>query len=85
MLIEAGLLLIPLIGGAAYYLCGTRGLWLLMPVATLAMPIGANVIVFPESCGIDTGDHAKTVFLSYLLAALLLPPMFGIIAHLAGI
>lgn len=79
------LLLIPILGGGLYYLCGTRGIWLLMPVATMAMPIGANVIVFPESCGIDTGEHAKMVFLSYILAVAVLPPAFGIIARLAGI
>ena len=79
------LVLIPVVGGAAYYLCGVRGVWFLLPVLTFAMPIGANVVVFPESCGMDTSDDAKTVLMSYVLAIGLLPLSFGIISNLAGL
>jgi len=78
------LLAIPLVGGCIYYLCGARGIWFLLPVLTLAMPIGSNVVVYPESCGVDTRDNAKTVFLSYILAMVLLPLSFSLISHLAG-
>lgn len=79
------LLLIPILGGCAFYLCGARGSWFLLPLLTMAMPIGANVVVFPESCGIDTGNNAKPVFLSYALAIILLPVTFSLISQIAGL
>lgn len=78
------LVALPLISGALFYLCGARGIWFFLPVLTFAMPIGANVVVFPESCGIDTSNNAKMVFLSYVLAVGILPVAFGIVTAIAG-
>lgn len=78
------LLLLPLAGGCLYYLCGARGIWLILPLLTLSMPIGANIVVFPESCGIDTRENAKAVFLSYILAVAVLPLTFSLITRLCG-
>lgn len=78
------LLLLPLVGGCVYYLCGARGIWLMLPLLILSMPIGSNIVVFPESCGIDTTDNAKAVFLSYVLAVILLPMTFSLVTWLSG-
>lgn len=78
------LLLIPALAGATLYLCGVRGIFFLMPMLILSMPIGSNIVVFPESCGIDTRNNAKLVFVSYLLAIPVLPVSFSIIAFLSG-
>lgn len=78
------LVVIALIGGALYWITGLRGTWFLLPVLTLAMPIGSNVVVYPESCGIDTRDNAKSVFISYVLAVIFLPLTSSLISYLAG-
>ena len=80
-----GRLVIPGIFGIVMYLIGLRGIYLLIPLLVLSMPIGVNIVVFPESCGIDARDNAKTVFLSYILAAGILPLTFSLISHLSGI
>ena len=75
---------IGLVGGALYWVTGLRDVWFLLPVLTLVMPIGSNIVVYPESCGIDTRDNAKAVFISYVLAVVLLPVTFSIISYIAG-
>lgn len=78
------LVVIALVGGGLYWLTGLRGVWFLLPVLTLAMPLGSNVVVYPESCGIDTRNNAKAVFISYILAVPILPLTFSLISYLAG-
>lgn len=79
------MIVIPGIFGVAMYFIGLRGIYLLIPLLVLSMPIGVNIVVFPESCGIDARDNAKTVFLSYILAAGILPLTFSLISHISGI
>lgn len=79
------LVVIALVGGGLYWVTGLGGVWFLLPVLILAMPIGSNIIVYPESCGIDTTDNAKAVFISYVLAVGLLPVTFTAISYMAGL
>ena len=71
-------------GGALYWVTGLRSVWFLLPMLVLVMPIGSNIVVYPESCGIDTRDNAKAVFISYVLAVALLPITFSIISYIAA-
>ena len=79
------MVVIPGIFGVVMYFIGIRGIYFLIPLLVLSMPIGVNIVVFPESCGIDARDNAKTVFLSYILAAGILPLTFSLISYLSGI
>ncbi|MBE5749825.1 MAG: hypothetical protein E7346_03035 [Clostridiales bacterium] len=61
-------------------LCGVHG-DLFKGVAVLsiiasAMPIGMNVVVYPESAGLDSTEGAKTCFISYVLAVAFMPLVF---------
>lgn len=78
------LLGIPLLFGIILMLCGASGTYLMLPVLVFALPLGMNMVVFPESYGIDASDNARTCFVSYLLAVVILPLTFSLIFHLAG-
>ena len=78
------LLGIPILFTGILYVCGVRGIYLMLPSLFSALPLGMNLVVFPESYGIDASDNARTCFISYLLAAVLLPVSYGIISSLAG-
>ncbi len=78
------LLGIPALFTGVLYLCGVRGIYLMMPALFSALPLGMNLVVFPESYGIDASDNARMCFISCLLAAVLLPLSFGLISMLAG-
>ena len=77
------LVIVPLIIIAIFViinLCGVHG-ELFKGVAVLsiiasAMPIGMNVVVYPESAGLDSTEGAKTCFISYVLAVAFMPVMF---------
>jgi predicted permease len=61
-------------------LCGVhgelfKGIAVLSIIAS-AMPIGMNVVVYPESAGLDSTEGAKTCFISYVLAVALMPVIF---------
>ena len=77
------LLLIPALFGVVMFFCGLRESFLLIPLVVLSMPIAVNTVVFPESCGVDTTDNAKLVFISYILALAVLPLSFSLISYLA--
>lgn len=77
------LLVIPLIFGIPMYLLGLRGNMLLIPLMMLSLPLGLNLVVFPESYGYDATDNARMCFISYLLSILILPFTFAIINSLA--
>jgi hypothetical protein len=40
------------------------------------MPVGMNVVVFPEANGMDSTEGSKMCFLSYVMALALLPLVF---------
>ncbi len=74
---------LPLITGGIFSLINLLGVSgdIFIIVARLsiivsAMPVGMNVVVYPESKGIDSTEGAKTCFLSYILALGLLPLAF---------
>ena len=77
------LLLIPALFGVVMFFCGLRDSFLLIPLVVLSMPIAVNTVVFPESCGVDTTDNAKLVFVSYIMALVVLPVSFSLISQLA--
>ena len=74
------LLVIPLIVMGVFlliHLCGVGG-ETFKGIATLcilasAMPVGMNVVVYPESAGLDSTEGARTCFISYILALGALP------------
>ena len=77
------LLVIPLIFGIPMYLLGLRGEMLMIPLVTLSLPLGLNLVVFPESYGYDATDNAQMCFVSYLISVVILPCTFAIINALA--
>lgn len=77
------LLVIPFIMGAIIYLVGIRGELFIIMVASISIPVGMNVVVYPESAGLDGTSGAKMCFISYVLALATLPLVFEIIKILA--
>ena len=73
---------IPALFFGALWLCGARGIWLLMPLTVFAMPLGLNLVVYPESQGMDASDNARMCCVSYLMAIAVLPPIFGLLSIL---
>ena len=81
------LILIPLIFAGILTLCGMQGTYLMMPLLVAGIPLGLNLVVYPESQGYEkqASENAKLCFVSYLLALLVLPCTFAILSKLAGI
>ncbi len=80
------LLILPLICSclvAIVYLLGWRDADFMriafFVIVCSAMPIGMNVVVFPESVGMDATEGAKTCFISYVLALVTLPVIFSVL------
>ena len=76
------LLGLPLLFGGVLWLLGLRGMWLALPVLVLSMPLGLNLVVFPESQGVDASDNAKMCFVCNLLTIVVLPITFSLLATL---
>ena len=77
------LLLIPIILGVPMYFLGLRGDLFIICMACISIPVGMNVVVYPESAGLDGTSGAKMCFISYVLAVATLPVVFEIIKILA--
>jgi len=77
------LIVIPAIFGVALWLCGARDIWLLLPLMVYAMPLGLNLVVYPESQGMDASDNARMCCVSYIMAVAVLPLVFGLLEKLA--
>lgn len=77
---------IPLLFGIVLYLCGVRGQYFLFPLLIASLPLGLNLVVFPESYGLEESAtvNARICFVSYLLALIVLPLSFALITRLAG-
>ena len=75
------LLGIPALFCAVLFLVGLRQSYLLMPLLIFSMPLGLNLVVYPESQGQEqlATDNAKICFISYLLAIVLLPCTFAVL------
>ena len=80
------LILIPLIFGAVLLLLRMEGQFLMLPLLVAGIPLGLNLVVSPESQGFEkqASDNAKLCFVSYLLALLVLPITFAVLARLVG-
>lgn len=73
---------IPALVGGILFLLGVRGMYLVLPVMILAMPLGLNLVVFPESMGIDASNNAKMCFVCNLLTVVVLPVIFTLLSQL---
>lgn len=78
------MLLIPIIVVGAFMLVGVRGMYLMAPGLFVSLPLGLNLVVFPESYGLDASDNARLCFISYLVAIVVLPISFGLLSYLSG-
>ena len=79
------LLGIPALYCGLLLLVGIRGAYLLLPLLIFTMPLGLNLVVFPESLGEDASENAKLCFVSYIMAAFILPVTFAALTWLGGI
>ena len=72
---------IPATFGVVLYLCGVRGDYLFWPLIFTCLPLGSNLVVYPESLGYEkeAGDNAKLCFVSFVLALIVLPCVFSIL------
>lgn len=77
------LLLLPLLFGIPLYFLGLRESMLMMPLLMLALPMGLNLVVYPESFGYDATDNARMCFVSFVLCLVILPLTFELINFLA--
>ena len=77
---------IPVAFGLVMYLCGLRGSWLFWPLVFSCLPLGLNLVVYPESNGFEkeAGDNAKLCFISYVLALVVLPCLFAVLTNICG-
>jgi len=77
---------IPVVFGAVMYLCGLRGSLLFWPLIFSCLPLGLNLVVYPESNGFEkeAGDNAKLCFISYVLALAVLPCLFAVMTKICG-
>lgn len=73
---------IPAVFGGILYLLGVRGMYLALPIMTLCMPLGLNLVVFPESMGIDASQNAKMCFVCNLLTIVILPFIFALLSQI---
>ena len=76
---------IPVLLGVVLLLLGARGIYLLIPFALFSMPLGLNLVVYPESVGRDASENARLCFASYIMAVLVLPISFTVITWLSGL
>lgn len=80
------LIAIPVIFGVVLMALGLKGQFLMMPLLVAGIPLGLNLVVYPESQGFEkqASENAKLCFVSYILALLVLPFTFAILTKLIG-
>ena len=79
------LLALPLVFALPLLLLGARGIYLTLPLCSMALPVGLNTVVFPESFGIDSSENAKLCFVSFLMSILTLPVVLALVSAAAEI
>ncbi len=77
------LIVLPVLVGGVSYLLGLRGTTLILSTAMFSLPIGMNVVVFPESVGKDSPFGASICFISYILALIAIPLVFTAVMAIA--
>jgi len=77
---------IPAVFGVVMYLCGLRGSLLFWPLIFACLPLGLNLVVYPESNGFEkeAGDNAKLCFISYILSLAVLPCLFALLKNICN-
>lgn len=77
---------IPVIFGSILLLAGIKGQYLMLPMLVAGIPLGLNLVVYPESRGFEkqASENAKLCFVSYLLALVILPCTFAIVTQLVA-
>ena len=80
------LVAIPVIFGVLLLLCGMKGQYLMLPLLVAGIPLGLNLVVYPESQGHEkqASENAKLCFVSYILALAVLPCTFAVLTYLVG-
>ena len=80
------LVVIPIIFGIALMLLGMKGQYFMLPMLIAGIPLGLNLVVYPESQGHEkqASENAKLCFVSYVLALAVLPFTFAAITYLVG-
>ena len=75
---------IPIVFAVILFLCGMRDMYLFLPLVFVCLPLGLNLVVYPESCGYekDAGENAKLCFVSYVLALGILPCIFALLTKM---
>lgn len=56
------------------------GIFLILPMAAIALPVGLNTVVYPESFGHDASENAKLCFVSFVMSILTLPVVFSLVS-----
>lgn len=81
------LIAIPLVIGSVTYLLyrliNFDSTVFILIVCSLCLPAGMNVVVFPESAGLDGSLGAKASFLSYVVCSVTIPLIFWTVSLLA--
>jgi predicted permease len=54
-------------------------------IVSSAMPVGMNVVVYPESAGLDSTEGATSCFISYVLALVMLPIIFSVLMKVIAV
>lgn len=80
------LIAVPVIFGVVLMVIGMKDQFLMMPLLVAGIPLGLNLVVYPESQGFEkqASDNAKLCFVSYILALVVLPFTFAILTRLVG-
>lgn len=76
------LLGIPLLIAGVLLLLGVGGQWFLLPLLMFSLPLGLNLVVYPESLGHDASDNARMCFVSYIMALVMLPITYALLSQL---
>lgn len=76
-------IILPLIIGAAAYLCGLRGFELIFPTVLCCMPVGMNVVIFSRPEQPDYTSSIVTCFISYIFALPAVPVIMALITAIS--
>ena len=76
---------IPVIFFIILKLCNVSGMYMMFPLLVAGIPMGLNLVVYPESQGFEkeASDNAKLCFISYLMALVIQPVTIAICTNLA--
>lgn len=76
---------IPLVYLVVLLLCGIRGQYFMLVMLVGCLPLGLNLVVFPESMGHEkqASENGKLCFLSYVMALVTLPVAVALCSAIA--